>query len=114
MTPIRVPEDSTLAKALSTDQVHMVVVGSGSTAEQVATWAGQVSEREEFGSSRPRSAIWVDDANAVAADLQRFLGNPPYALVTVLNRSGEVAARLNAGDDIDRIVLEQAFLQGGA
>jgi len=114
MTPIRVPEDSTLAKALSTDQVHMVVIGSGAQAQQVATMAGQVSDREEFGSTSPRSAIWVDDSAAAAADLQHFLGDPPYALVTVLNRSGQVAARLNPSDDINAIALEVAFLKGGA
>lgn len=114
MTPIRVPEDSTLAKALATDQVHMVVVGGGENAQQVATWAGQVCERQEFGSTSPRSAIWVDDETAAASDLKKFLGNAPYPLVTVLNRSGQVAARLQASDDIDRIALEQAFLQGGA
>jgi hypothetical protein len=114
MTPIRVPEDSTLATALSTDQVHMVIVGSGDTAQKVATSAGQVADRQEFGSTSPRSAIWVDDESAAAADLQRFLGSGPYALVTVLDRNREVVARLNPGDGIDRIALEQAFLKGGA
>ena len=114
MSLIRVPEDQTLAKALSTEQVHMVIIGSIDPAPEVAKWAGEVAERAEYGSESPRAAIWIADETLAADDLERIIGKPPYPLVTVLDFNNKIAMQLGASDDIDRIVLDQAFLKGGA
>jgi hypothetical protein len=113
-TPIIVPRDRSLEEALASDQVHMLIIGSSQRASELAILAGQVSDREEFGSESPRCAVQVTSLDALGDGLRGALGDIPDATIAVLRHDGSVVSVARETSDFDRIDLEGLFLEAGA
>jgi hypothetical protein len=111
--PIIVPRDKTLDQVLSTDQVHMLIIGSSPRATELAELAGEVSDRDEFGGAAPRCAVQVTSDDAVGAALRQEVGETPDPTIVTLKRDGTVVRAVLDDGDIDRIDLEDMFLEAG-
>src|SRR4051812_19202326 len=109
--PIIVPRDKSLDQVLATDQVHMLIVGSSRRATELAVLAGQVSDREEFGSI-PRCAVQVID-DILTPDLRQEVGETPDPTIITLKRDGTVVRAVLDDGEIERIDLEDMFLEAG-
>ncbi len=111
--PIIVPRDTSLDQALSTGQVYMLIIGSSQRANDLAAEAGQVSDRDEFGGAAIRCAIQVTSDDAVGPALRQEIGETPDPTIVTLKRDGTVVRAVVDDGDIDRIDLEDMFLEAG-
>ena len=111
--PIIVPRDKSLDQVLSTDQVYMLIIGSSQRATELAELAAQVSDRQEFGDSTPRCAVQVTRDDAIGPALRQEVGETPDPTIVTLKRDGTVVRAVVDDGDIDRIDLEDMFLEAG-
>ena len=111
--PIIVPRDKTLDQALSTDQAYMLIIGSSQRASELAVLAGEVSDRDEFGGATPRCAVQVTSDDAIGPALRQEIGETPDPTIVTLKRDGTVVRAVVDDGDIDRIDLEDMFLEAG-
>lgn len=111
--PIIVPRDKTLDQVLSTDQIYMLIIGSSQRATELAIEAGEVSDRDEFGGSTPRCAVQVTSDDAIGAALRQEIGETPDPTIVTIKRDGTVVRAVVDDGDIDRIDLEDMFLEAG-
>jgi len=111
--PIMVPKDKTLDQVLSTDQVHMLIIGSSQRATELAALAGEVSDRDEFGGAAPRCAVQVTSDDAIGPVLRREIGETPDPTIVTMKRDGTVVRAVLDDGEIDRIDLEDMFLEAG-
>jgi hypothetical protein len=111
--PIIVPRDKTLDQVLSTGQAYMLIIGSSQRASELATLAGEVSDRDEFGGATPRCAVQVTSDDAIGPTLRQEIGETPDPTIVTLKRDGTVVRAVVDDGDIDRIDLEDMFLEAG-
>jgi hypothetical protein len=111
--PIIVPRDKSLDQVLSTDQVFMLIIGSSRRASELAVLAGQMSDRDELGGATPRCAVQVTRDDAIGAVLRQEIGETPDSTIVTLKRDGTVVRAVLDDGDIDRIDLEDMFLEAG-
>lgn len=110
---IIVPQDKSLDQLLSTGQVLMLIIGSSERARELAELASDVSEREEFGDDAPRCAVQVTRDDAVGFELRQEIGETPDPTIVTLKRDGTVVRAVVDDGEIDRIDLEDMFLEAG-
>jgi len=110
--PVIVPRDKSIDQVLATDQVHMIIIGSSQRATELAELAGEVSDREEFGGAIPRCAVQVTDDTLTPA-LRQEVGETPDPTIITLKRDGTVVRAVLDDGEIDRIDLEDMFLEAG-
>ncbi len=111
--PVIVPRDKSLDQVLNTDQVHMLIIGSSQRATELAALAGEVSDRDEFGGSTPRCAVQVTSDDAIGDALRQEVGETPDPTIITLKRDGTVVRAVVDDGEIDRIDLEDMFLEAG-
>jgi hypothetical protein len=109
--PIIVPRDKSLDQVLATDQVHMLIIGSSQRATELAELAAEVSDGIDFGGPIPRCAVQVTDDDAVTPALRQEVGETPDPTIITLKRDGTVVRAVLDDGDIDRIDLEDMFLE---
>jgi hypothetical protein len=111
--PVIVPRDKTLDQALSTGQVYMLIIGSSRRANELAAEAGEVSDREDFRAAASRCAVHVTRDDAIGPALRQEIGETPDPTIVTLKRDGTVVRAVVDDGDIDRIDLEDMFLEAG-
>lgn len=111
--PVIVPRDKSLDQVLAADQVHMLIIGSSQRATELAELAAEVSERVEFAGAVPRCAVQVTSDDAIPAALRQEVGETPDPTIITLKRDGTVVRAVLDDGDIERIDLEDMFLEAG-
>jgi hypothetical protein len=111
--PIIVPRDKSLDQVLSTGQVLMLIVGSSPRARELAELAADVSEHQEFDDDAPRCAVQVTSDDALGFELRQEVGETPDPTIVTLKRDRTVVRAVVDDGEIDRIDLEDMFLEAG-
>jgi hypothetical protein len=111
--PIVVPRDKSLDQVLRTDQVLMLVIGSSARATELAELAGELSDRDDLGGAVPRCAVQVTSDDAVGAALRQEIGETPDPTIVTLKRDGTVVRAVLDDGEIERIDLEDMFIEAG-
>ena len=106
--PVIVPRDKSLDQVLATDQVRMLIVGSSRRATELAEIAGEISAREAFG-----CAVQVTTDAAITPSLRQEVGETPDPTIITLKRDGTVVRAVVDDGDIEKIDLEDMFLEAG-
>jgi hypothetical protein len=109
--PVIVPRDKTLDQALSTGQVYMLIIGSSPRANELTAEAGRISDRD--GASTIRCAVQVTRDDAIGPVLRQEIGETPDPTIVTLKRDGTVVRAVVDDGDIDRIDLEDMFIEAG-
>jgi len=109
--PVIVPRDKSLDQALSTGQVYMLIIGSSPRANELTAEAGRISDRD--GGSSIRCAIQVTRDDAIGPALRQEIGETPDPTIVTLKRDGTVVRAVVDDGDIDRIDLEDMFIEAG-
>jgi hypothetical protein len=110
--PVIVPRDKSLDQVLATDQVRMLIVGSSRRATELAEIAGEISGRDSFGPI-PRCAVQVTTDDAITPSLRQEVGETPDPTIITLKRDGTVVRAVVDDGDIEKIDLEDMFLEAG-
>jgi hypothetical protein len=110
--PVIVPRDKSLDQVLATDQVRMLIVGSSRRATELAELAGEISGLETFGPI-PRCAVQVTTDAAITPSLRQEVGETPDPTIITLKRDGTVVRAVVDDGDIEKIDLEDMFLEAG-
>lgn len=111
--PVIVPRDKSLDQALSTGQVYMLIIGSSQRANELAAEAGRISDRDEPGSAATRCAVQVTRDGAIGLALRQEIGETPDPTIVTLKRDGTVVRAVVDDGDIERIDLEDMFVEAG-
>ena len=94
-------------------RIVMLVFGTGAAAANVATMADELCEKTQLPTGNLRHVVWVPKMMpAVSAILAPIVG-PTVPRVAVLTMDGTLATTIPEGAPVDRIILEQAFVDGG-
>lgn len=110
---IRVPEDETFDAATAGDAAKALVLGDSDRHREIAEAAASICDRDAFGGEERRRAVWI--AQPSQCDGLGAIVRFPYPTVVMIGRDGGVQRLEDSDDDpIDTIVLEAAFLRGGA
>jgi hypothetical protein len=113
-SPVLVPQESSLADAIaSTEQVKMVIIGSGGRSAEIAGWAGTLADNALQPSGfNARRAVWVQPP---PDPHDPMFGPAPYPTVAVLDRANALnGVMTDDGSNIDPLTLEVMFLNAGA
>jgi hypothetical protein len=110
---IIVPKDKTLDQVLSADQAHMLIIGSSPRATELAKTAAEISQRNDFKRGAPPCAVQVTSDAAVTPALRQEIGETPDPTIVTLKRDGTVVRAVVDDGEIDRIDLEDMFLEAG-
>jgi hypothetical protein len=111
--PIIVPRDKSLDQVLSTGQVLMLIIGSSQRARELAELADKVCEQQEFGDDAPRCAVQVTQDDEVTFELRQEIGETPDPTIVTLKRDRTVVRAVVDDGEIDRIDLEDMFMEAG-
>lgn len=111
--PVIVPRDKSLDQVLSADQVHMLIIGSSQRARELAELAGEVSDSDALRGSAPRCAVQVTNDDAIGPALRQEIGETPDPTIVTLKRDGTVVRAVVDDGEIERIDLEDMFLEAG-
>jgi len=109
--PVIVPRDTTLDQLLSSGQVLMLIIGSSSRASELAAIAGQISDDSRPSETARRCAVQVMRDDAVAGPLREEVGDTPDPTIVTLKRDGTVVRAVVDDGEIERIDLEDMFVE---
>ncbi len=109
--PVIVPRDTTLDELLSSGQVLMLIIGSSSRAGELAAIAGQISDDADPAELARRCAVQVLRDDAVGPALREEIGDTPDPTIVTLTRDGMVVRAVVDDGEIERIDLEDMFLE---
>jgi len=111
--PVIVPRDKSLDQVLSTDQVYMLIIGSSRRASELAELASEVSDRVKPGETTTRCTVQVTRDDAIGTVLRQEVGETPDPTIITLKRDGTVVRPVLDDGEIDRIDIEDMFLEAG-
>jgi hypothetical protein len=109
--PVIVPRDKSLDQILSSGQVLMLIIGASRRATELAAVAGELSDIDDARGRSPRCAVQVTRDDAIGLALRQEVGETPDPTIVTLKRDGTVVRAVVDDGDIERIDLEDMFIE---
>lgn len=96
------------------DVILMLVFGAGAAIDQIVAWADQLCNKTNTGGVMLRRVVWIKAAGGGVTQVLTPIVGANLPMVAVLGFHDDLKMSLAPGAAVDPIILEQAFLQGGA